>query len=86
VSGLALIAPAVPTSPKGFLARSDLGQLLRLAVTRAVLASEGPGINYVRRLIYKRRDEVLQGNLGIYYDETSVDPQVCVCGAGVWRF
>ncbi len=84
VSGLALISPAVPTSAKGFLARSDLGQLLRLAATRALLASEGPGLNYVRRLIYKRRDEVVSGRLGIYYDEENVDPQVGCCCCCCW--
>jgi pimeloyl-ACP methyl ester carboxylesterase len=81
VAGLALVSPAVPLSAKGFLARADLGQLLRLAATRALLSAEGPGLNYVRRLVLKRRDELLAGRMGIYYDESLLDQEG---GWGVW--
>ena len=46
-----LVAPAVSTDTKGFLGRADLGQLVRFAWTRALLATDGPGLNYVRRQV-----------------------------------
>ncbi|PNH10844.1 putative hydrolase YugF [Tetrabaena socialis] len=76
VCGLVLISPAVTTSSRGFLARSDLGQLLRFAWTRALLSSDGPGLNYVRRQVLKRRAEVEAGRLGIYADEREVPQEV----------
>lgn len=69
VAALVLIAPAISTEPSGFLARADLGQLLRFAWTRALIATDGPGLNYVRRQVLKRGAEVRQGRLGIYHDE-----------------
>ncbi|KAJ9531247.1 hypothetical protein QJQ45_006685 [Haematococcus lacustris] len=71
VAGVVLIAPAISTNSKGFLAQADLGQLIRLALTRAIIATDGPGLNYVRQQIYKRAEEVRQGKLGVYYDDTS---------------
>ncbi|GFH22993.1 AB hydrolase-1 domain-containing protein, partial [Haematococcus lacustris] len=52
VAGVVLIAPAISTNSKGFLAQADLGQL-------------------IRQQIYKRAEEVRQGKLGVYYDDTS---------------
>ncbi|KAG2438239.1 hypothetical protein HYH02_010940 [Chlamydomonas schloesseri] len=76
VSGLVLIAPAISVDPKGFLARADLGQLLRFAWTRALIAGDATGVNYVRRQVLKRRSEVAQGRLGIYSDESDVPQEV----------
>jgi len=72
ISALVLAAPALQVDEKGFLARADLGQLLRFAATRALLATDGPGLWYVRRQIEKRREEVRAGRLGIYADEDEV--------------
>ena len=51
LAGVVLVSPAVPasnTAEDSFLSRADLGQLLRLAATRALLATDGPGLRYVR--------------------------------------
>lgn len=43
VSALVLVSPAVAVDAKGFLARADLGQLLRFAYTRLLLNTDWPG-------------------------------------------
>lgn len=48
----------------------------RFLYTRALLSTDGPGLNYVRRQIQKRRVEVQEGRLGIYYDESCVAQEV----------
>lgn len=72
VSGLILVSPALTVDSKGFLARADLGQLLRFAATRVLLSTDAPGLNFVRRQIGKRQEEVKRGAMGIYYDEDEV--------------
>ncbi|EFJ44496.1 hypothetical protein VOLCADRAFT_95177 [Volvox carteri f. nagariensis] len=57
---------------RGFLARADFGQLLRFAWTRALLSADGPGLNYVRRQVLKRKAELEEGRLGVYLDEREV--------------
>ncbi|GIL93451.1 hypothetical protein Vretifemale_20850 [Volvox reticuliferus] len=76
VCGLVLIAPAISTDPRGFLARADLGQLLRFAWTRSLLSVDGPGLHYVRRQVMKRKAEVEAGRLGLYADEREVPQEV----------
>ncbi|KXZ49666.1 hypothetical protein GPECTOR_20g523 [Gonium pectorale] len=76
VSGLVLVAPAIATDSRGFLARADLGQLLRFAWTRSLLSADGPGLNYVRRQVLRRVSEVEAGRLGVYSDEREVPQEV----------
>ncbi|MEW5308478.1 MAG: hypothetical protein WDW38_000436 [Sanguina aurantia] len=78
VSGLVLVAPAISVESRGFLARADFGQLLRFGLTRAIIGSDGPGLNYIRRQasVMARREAVLTGKLGVYYDEKTITPEV----------
>jgi pimeloyl-ACP methyl ester carboxylesterase len=68
VSGLVLVAPALPTvdraSPASVPGAGGLRQLLRLAATRALLAADGPGLHYVRRQVERRRRELQQVHAG----------------------
>jgi pimeloyl-ACP methyl ester carboxylesterase len=66
VAGLALVAPALPTTPANdFARRATFGTQLRLVATRATLASDAAGLAYVRRQLLRRADEVAAGGLGI---------------------
>ncbi|KAG2487620.1 hypothetical protein HYH03_013759 [Edaphochlamys debaryana] len=76
VAGLVLVCPAVSTEERGFLARADLGQLLRFAWVRALLGADGPGTQYIRRQIRRRRAEVEAGRLGVYADESNLPREV----------
>jgi pimeloyl-ACP methyl ester carboxylesterase len=59
VAGLVLVSPAVPASGEdSFLNRADLGSLVRFAITRAVLALDGPGLAFVRASTIKRAQDV----------------------------
>ena len=78
VRGLVLVAPAVPASGDDtFLAQADLGSLLRLGITRAVLALDGPGLAYVRESVAKRAVEV-RATRRIGYGRGSAAPQAAV--------
>ena len=74
VKGLILIAPAVdasdPKKNEGFLSRLDAGQLLRFALIRAIISDQNLGINYIRRSLLKRKEEVQSGKLDLYFDES----------------
>ncbi|KAI8472784.1 MAG: Alpha/Beta hydrolase protein [Monoraphidium minutum] len=74
VSGLCLVAPALPVSDRGPLEGQGLRQLLRLAATRALLGADGPGLHYVRRQVERRKEDLLQGGAaGMYANAGGVD-------------
>ena len=59
VAGLVLVSPAEPASgDDSFLSRADLGSLIRFAITRSVLALDGPGLAFVRASTIKRAQDV----------------------------
>lgn len=65
VAALALVSPALPTTPKNSLMRrATFGSQLRFLVIRALLQSDVAGLRYVRRQLLQRRDEIIQGGLG----------------------
>jgi pimeloyl-ACP methyl ester carboxylesterase len=74
LKGLVLIAPAVdasdPKKNEGFLSRLDAGQLLRFALIRAITSDQTLGVNYIRRSLLKRKEEVQNGKLDLYFDDT----------------
>lgn len=67
VSGVVLVCPALPDAD-GRLFTPTLGTQLRLAATRALLSRDDTGREYVRRVIGRRRQEVLDGRLQLYGD------------------
>lgn len=65
VTALALVAPAVPTTPSNsFQRRATFGSQLRFLATRAVLQSDAAGLRFVRRQVMQQRERVAQGDLG----------------------
>ena len=64
MKGLILVAPALATEPRNLVKGADLGQVMRLAASRALLATDGPGLNYVRDMINRRKEEVMQVCVG----------------------
>lgn len=46
------------------------GAPCRFAAIRTILAQDGPGLQYIRRQIKRREEEVRAGRLGIYADES----------------
>lgn len=71
VHGVVLICPALPDAD-GRLFTPTLGTQLRLAATRALLSRDDTGRRYVRRVIGRRREEVLGGRLQLYADGSSL--------------
>ena len=65
VAALALVAPAVPTTPEhSFQRRATFGAQLRVVATRALLLSNDAGLRFVRRQIMQQRQRVAGGDLG----------------------
>ena len=78
VQGIVLVAPAVPASgDDGFMAKADLGSLLRIGATRAVLALDGPGLAFVRDSVAKRAADV-KATRRIGYAGNKPAPQAAV--------
>ena len=51
-----------------FIWRASLGQQLQRLYMRALLQNENAGVNYIRKSLQKRRDEVALGKLQVYAD------------------
>lgn len=51
-----------------FIWRASFGQQLQRLYMRALLQNEDAGVNYIRRSLQKRRDEVALGKLQVYAD------------------
>lgn len=65
VAALGFVAPALPSKPEYSFQRSvTFGSQLRIVLSRAILAFDGPGRRYVRRNILKRREQILSEGLG----------------------
>ena len=94
VSGLCFVAPALPSSSSNsnrngkskesdkkdsFIWRASFGQQLQRLYMRALLQNENAGVNYIRRSLQKRRDEVALGKLQVYADAGQQVQQVSVC-------
>lgn len=72
VAGLIFVAPALPgtSNNSSWTRRVGLGRQLQFLYTRALLNSDGPGLQYVRRQIRQRAEEVRNGGkLGVFADE-----------------
>lgn len=91
VSGFVFVAPALPStstkrvqneqkrkqdSKDSFIWRASLGQQLQRLYMRALLQSENAGLNYIRKNLQKRRDEVALGKLQVYADAEQEVKQV----------
>ncbi|KAK9793711.1 hypothetical protein WJX73_004354 [Symbiochloris irregularis] len=72
VAAFILVAPALPgtSSDSSWTRRVGFGRQLQLLWTRALLNTDGPGLQYVRRQIRQRAAEIREGgNLGVFADE-----------------
>lgn len=59
-----------------FIWKASFGQQLQRLYMRALLQNEDAGINYIRKSLQKRRDEVALGKLQVYADSDQVVKQV----------
>lgn len=96
ISGFVFVAPALPsTSSKkraeedrrkkdenknSFIWRASLGQQLQRLYMRALLQHENAGLNYIRKNLQKRRDEVALGKLQVYADADQSVKQAVIEG------
>ena len=65
-----------------FIWRASLGQQLQRLYMRALLQNENAGVNYIRKSLQKRRDEVALGKLQVYADADQQVKQVSlICTA-----
>ena len=66
-----------------FIWRASFGQQLQRLYMRALLQNENAGVNYIRKSLQKRRDEVALGKLQVYADAGQQVQQVshCLCTA-----
>lgn len=64
-----------------FIWRASFGQQLQRLYMRALLQNENAGVNYIRKSLQKRRDEVALGKLQVYADAGQQVQQVncCLC-------
>lgn len=62
-----------------FIWRASLGQQLQRLYMRALLQNENAGVNYIRKSLQKRRDEVALGKLQVYADAGQQVQQVSCC-------
>lgn len=77
ISGIVLVAPAVPAREGGLFGRMTFGSQLRLLAMRAVLQSDTTGVRYMRRQLLKQRDKVVRGEPGgVPHATGSVDREV----------
>ncbi len=92
VSAMVFVAPALPSSSTStkaaaknekkedskdsFIWRASLGQQLQRLYMRALLQNENAGLNYIRKNLQKRRNEVTLGKLQVYADADQEVKQV----------
>lgn len=62
-----------------FIWRASFGQQLQRLYMRALLQNENAGVNYIRKSLQKRRDEVALGKLQVYADAGQQVQQVSCC-------
>ena len=62
-----------------FIWRASFGQQLQRLYMRALLQNENAGVNYIRKSLQKRRDEVALGKLQVYADAGQQVQQVSSC-------
>ncbi|DBA94317.1 hypothetical protein WJX77_007900 [Trebouxia sp. C0004] len=67
-------------SKDGFIWRASLGQQLQRLYMRALLQNENAGLNYIRKNLQKRRDEVALGKLQVYADAEQEVKQAVIEG------
>lgn len=94
ISGFVFVAPALPStstkrvqdeqkkkqdSKDSFIWRASLGQQLQRLYMRALLQNENAGLNYIRKNLQKRRNEVALGKLQVYADAEQEVKQVMLC-------
>ncbi|KAK9819034.1 hypothetical protein WJX74_008137 [Apatococcus lobatus] len=70
IAGFVFVAPALPNNEASdnWVWRASFTQQLRRLWTLALLQTDGPGLQYVRRQLLERREEVRRGKLGIYHE------------------
>ena len=59
-----------------FIWKASFGQQLQRLYMRALLQNEDAGVNYIRKSLQKRRDEVALGKMQVYADSDQVVKQV----------
>lgn len=59
-----------------FIWKASFGQQLQRLYMRALLQNEDAGLNYIRKSLQKRRDEVALGKMQVYADSDQVVKQV----------
>lgn len=65
VDGMVFVAPALPSKREySFQNRATFGTQLRIVLSRAIMSMDEPGLRFVRRMIAKQKDSILENGLG----------------------
>jgi len=65
VDGLVFVAPALPSRKEySFQNRATFGTQLRIVLSRAIMSMDEPGLRFVRRMIAKQKNSILENGLG----------------------
>ena len=64
VAGLVFVAPALPATPEhSFQRQATFGTQMRIVIGRAIMSNDETGVRYVRRMIQKQRNDLLENGL-----------------------
>jgi pimeloyl-ACP methyl ester carboxylesterase len=78
IAGLAFVAPALPTnsSKNGFNYKASFGQQLQRLYFRALLQNEQAGLNFIRKRLRERSEEVRRGDFKVYGMDVAAPEEV----------